>query len=185
MSPTRSAGAGGEPSLLQTLHEDWIAHGRDWTRPGFRAVIAARVGRLQAESPHRTVRALVRSVHRRAYRYIRNHYGIELPHTVRLGRRTIIEHQGGIVVHGYCEIGDECILRQGVTLGNRHVGRPFDAPRVGDRVNIGAGAQILGNVRIGDDVNIGANAVVLIDVPNGCTAVGVPAVIVLSPESRT
>jgi len=90
----------------------------------------------------------------------------------------VIEHQGAIVIHGDAEIGDDCIIRQGVTIGNRYLDRPFDAPRLGARVNVGAGAKILGPVSIGDDVRIGANAVVLSDVPSGATAVGVPAVVV-------
>jgi serine O-acetyltransferase len=72
-------------------------------------------------------------------------------------------------------IGDGCIIRQNVTLGNRHPDRPFDAPVLGRHVNVGAGAVILGNVHIGDRAAIGANAVVLSDVPPGATAVGVPA----------
>jgi serine O-acetyltransferase len=63
-------------------------------------------------------------------------------------------------------------------MGNRYLDRPFDAPKLGDRVNVGAGAKIFGNVTIGDDVNIGANAVVLSDIPSGKTAVGIPAKII-------
>jgi serine O-acetyltransferase len=169
----------GEPiGVCAQIREDWISHGRDWTRPGLRAVVVSRVGRLQVESPHRSVRALARQAHRRLHRWIRNCYGIELPYSVRLGRRVVVEHQGAIVIHGDAEIGDDCVLRQGVTIGNRHPARPLDAPRLGARVNVGAGAQILGAVTIGDDVLIGANAVVLSDLPSGCTAVGIPAVIV-------
>lgn len=164
--------------LWAQTREDWIAHGRDWTRPGFRAVVVCRLGKLQVDSPRRGVRLLVRHLHRALYRRVRNRYGIELPYTVKLGRRAVIEHQGAIVIHGYAEIGDDCIVRQGVTIGNRHIERPFDAPRLGARVNVGAGAQILGAVAVGDDARIGANAVVLRDVPSGATAVGVPAAIV-------
>jgi serine O-acetyltransferase len=119
-------------------------------------------------------------VYRFFYRFVRNVYGIELPYTVKLGRRVIVEHQHGIVVHGGCVIGDDCIIRQGVTLGNRFLDRPFDAPQLGNRVNIGAGAKILGKVQLGDDVNIGANAVVLCDVEAGKTAVGIPAKVIHS-----
>lgn len=164
--------------LCAQLREDWIAHDRDWSRPGFRAVVVCRVGKLQRDSPHRVVRVLARGGYRLAYRHVRNHYGIELPWTVKLGRRTVFEHQGAVVIHGYAEIGDDCIVRQGVTIGNRYTDRPLDAPRLGARVNIGAGAQILGSVSIGDDAKIGANAVVLRDVPDGATAVGVPAAVV-------
>jgi serine O-acetyltransferase len=90
----------------------------------------------------------------------------------------IFEHQGAVVIHGDSVIGDDSIIRQGVTLGNRRMDRPHDAPKLGRRVNVGAGAKILGAVSIGDDAVIGANAVVLEDVPAGALAVGVPARIV-------
>jgi serine O-acetyltransferase len=130
------------------------------------------------------LRAPFSVLYKALYRKVRNVYGIELPYTVELGRRVVIEHQGAIVVHGNCHIGDDSILRQGVTLGNRYLDRPFDAPKLGDRVNVGAGAKILGDVTIGDDAVIGANAVVLSDVPAGQTAVGIPAKIIRS-ESKT
>ena len=112
------------------------------------------------------------------YRKIRNTYGIELPYTVKLGRRVIMEHQHGIIIHGYSTIGEESIIRQGVTLGNRYVDRPLDAPQLGARVNVGAGAKMLGLVTIGDGASIGANAVVIKDIPEGKTAVGIPAKII-------
>ncbi len=164
--------------LVAQLREDWIAHERDWTRPGFRAMTVSRLGKLQRDSPRRSIRVLARLIYHFAYRYVRNRYGIELPWTVRLGRRVVFEHQGAIVVHGYAEIGDDCIVRHGVTIGNRHLDRPLDAPRLGARVNVGAGAQILGDVSIGAGAQIGANAVVLSDVPPGATAVGIPATVV-------
>jgi serine O-acetyltransferase len=129
------------------------------------------------------LRAPLSILYRALFRKIRNSYGIELPYTVQLGRRVIIEHQSGIVIHGYCSIGDDCIIRQGVTMGNRYLDRPFDAPKLGKRVNVGAGAKIFGNVTIGDNVNIGANAVVLSDIPPGKTAVGIPAKILSSKNS--
>ena len=92
-----------------------------------------------------------------------------------LDRRVVIEHQSGIVIHGNCEIGDECVIRQGCTLGNKSLDRPFDAPKLGKRVNVGAGAKILGAVTVGDGATIGANSVVLRDVPAGMIAVGLPA----------
>lgn len=161
--------------LLAQIKEDWIAHGCDWTLPGFRAVAVQRFGAWRMTIKPLIFRAPLSVLYRALYRKIRNGYGIELPYTVQLGRRVIIEHQSGIVIHGYSVIGDDCIIRQGVTLGNRYLDRPFDAPKLGNRVNIGAGAKILGNLTIGDDACIGANAVVLSDIPAGSTAVGIPA----------
>lgn len=167
-------------SLWEQIKEDWTAHGRDWTLPGFQAVAVQRFGVWRMNIQSKVIRAPLSILYRALYRRIRNVYGIELPYTVKLGRRVIIEHQGAIVIHGYCFIGDDCIIRQGVTLGNRYLERPFDAPKLGDRVNIGAGAKILGSVTLGNDVNIGANAVVLSDIPPGETAVGIPAKIIKS-----
>jgi len=96
----------------------------------------------------------------------------------------VIEHQSAIIIHGNCTIGDDCIIRQGVTLGNRYLEKPLESPQLGDRVNVGAGAKILGKVNLGDNVNIGANAVVLSDVPAGKTAVGIPAKILASPNNH-
>lgn len=169
--------------LLAVVYEDFCAHGRDWTRPGFRAVVSHRFGNWRMRIKPKTVRAVFSVLYRFTFRYCRNIYGIELPYSCVLGRRVVFEHQGGIVIHGNCVIGDDCIIRQGVTLGNRTLDKPADAPKLGRRVNIGAGAKVLGAVIIGDDAVIGANAVVLRDVPAGSLAVGVPARIV-TPAQR-
>ncbi|MEM7555060.1 MAG: serine O-acetyltransferase [Cyanobacteria bacterium P01_A01_bin.84] len=165
-------------SLWEQIREDWIAHGRDWTKPGFRAVAVARFGVWRMKVQPKLLRAPLSILYRMLFRKIRNGYGIELPYSVTLGRRVIVEHQSAIVIHGDCVIGDDCIIRQGVTLGNRYLERPLDAPKLGKGVNIGAGAKIFGNVTIGDGANIGANAVVLNNVPSGATAVGIPARII-------
>jgi serine O-acetyltransferase len=168
--------------LWQQIKEDWIAHGSDWTRPGFRAVAVHRFGVWRMKVEPKILRAPFSILYRALFRKVRNTYGIELPYSVQLGRRVIIEHQSAIVIHGDCVIGDDCIIRQGVTMGNRYLERPLDAPKLGTRVNVGAGAKIFGDVTIGDGANIGANAVVLCDVPAGATAVGIPAK-VIAPKS--
>ena len=169
--------------LWQQIKEDWEAHGRDWTLPGFRAVAVQRFGVWRMGIQPKLLRAPFSILYRSLYRKVRNSYGIELPYTVQLGRRVVIEHQGGIVIHGFCQIGDDSIIRQNVTLGIRHLDRLKDAPKLGKRVNVGAGAVVLGDISIGDDVNIGANAVVLSDIPAGQTAVGIPAKII-TPKSQ-
>lgn len=165
------------PSLWQLWREDYATHGRDSTLPGFRALAYHRFGVWRLRVRPRIVRAPLTILYRRLYRRARNRYGIEIPHSVVLGRRVRIEHQGGIVVHGSAVIGDDVIIRQGVTIGNRHLDRPDDAPVIGNRVNIGSGAVILGAITIGDDVAIGSNAVVLDNVPAGSTVVGPRAAI--------
>jgi serine O-acetyltransferase len=170
--------------LWQQIKEDWIAHGRDWTKPGFRAVAVQRFGVWRMKVEPKLLRAPLSILYRSLYRKIRNTYGIDLPYTVKLGRRVVIEHQSAIIIHGYCTIGDDCIIRQGVTLGNRYLDKPLESPQLGDRVNVGAGAKILGQVNLGDNINIGANAVVLSDVPAGKTAVGIPAEILASTNNH-
>lgn len=166
------------PGLIDQIVEDWEAHGRDLTRPGFQALAVHRFGAWRMGIGSRALRAPLSVFYRALYRSVRNLYGIELPYTVRVGRRVVIEHQSGIVVHGNAQIGDDCVIRQDVTIGNRRADRPHDAPRLGNRVSLGAGAKVLGAVQIGDDAQIGANAVVCEDVPAGAVAVGVPARVV-------
>ena len=167
-----------KPSLWRFIREDYIAHGRDWTKPGFRAIAVYRFGVWRMTVRPKLLRAPLSMLYRAMFRHVRNRYGIELPFSATVGRRVIIEHQSCIVIHGNAVIGDDSIIRQGVTLGNRLMEKPFDAPVLGRGVNVGAGAKILGNVRIGDGAAIGANAVVLNDVPAHAAAVGIPARII-------
>lgn len=101
-------------------------------------------------------------------------YGIEIGKDVRLGEGVVFIHTIGNVVGGDAEVGDRVKIMGNVTIGTA---KDNGYPRIGNDVQIGAGARILGPVRIGDGAVIGANAVVLVDVPAGATAVGVPATI--------
>ena len=166
-----------KPSFFQLIKEDWVAHAKDWTRPGFRAVAVCRFGQWMMMIRLFIFRAPCSVLYRIMFRYVRNVYGIELPYTVQLGRRVVFEHQHGIVIHGAVKIGDDCIIRQGVTIGNRYLDKPHDAPWLEQGVNVGAGAVILGKIILGHGASIGANAVVLQDVPSMATVVGNPAVI--------
>jgi len=166
------------PSLLALLREDYVAHGSDGTKPGFRAIAVYRFGVARMQVQSSALRAPLSVLYRFLFRAVRNFYGIELPYTAQIGRRVVFEHQHGIVVHGAVTIGDDCIIRHGVTLGIRNMDKLDEAPILGRGVNVGAGAKILGKVVVGDGADIGANAVVLQDVPAGAIAVGVPATIV-------
>jgi serine O-acetyltransferase len=161
--------------LLAQIQDDWRNHGRDWTKPGFRAIAVHRFGVWRMGINPKPLRAPFSLLYRLLYRRCRNHYGIELPYSVSVGWGVIIEHQGGIVVHGSSVIGDGCVLRQNCTLGIRRMDAIHEAPRLGNSVELGAGAVLLGGVTIGDRARIGANAVVLDDVPEGALAIGVPA----------
>lgn len=100
-----------------------------------------------------------------------------LPYTVPIGRRVRIWHHGGIVIHARA-IGNDVTLRHNTTLGVARAGENWDLPVIGDRVDIGCGGCILGDVRVGDDSVIGASAVVIHDVPARGVAVGAPARVV-------
>lgn len=161
--------------MLALVREDWHSHDRDWTRPGFRTLAVHRFGVWRARLPWKLLRAPLTLIYRHLFRHCRNSYGIELPYSVRVGRGVVIEHQGGIVIHGDAIIGDRCIIRQGCTLGLRRLEDAFAAPVLEEGVQLGAGAVLLGRITIGRGATIGANAVVLEDVPAGALAVGVPA----------
>jgi serine O-acetyltransferase len=105
-------------------------------------------------------------------------YGISIPRTTQIGPGFYIGHFGDIVINGECIIGRDCNISQGVTLGQSNRGPRKGVPVLGDRVYIGPGAKIVGEVQVGSDVAIGANAVVTSDVPNNAVMVGVPARIV-------
>lgn len=167
--------------LRRRIRESWIAHGRAYWSPGFNAVAVHAFGQWRMSIRSRWLRAPLSLLYRVLFRRCCVRYGIELPYTVRLGERVVFEHQQGIVIHGSSVIGDDCIIRHGVTLGNRWLEAPLDAPLLGRRVNVGAGAVILGAVSLGDDVQVGANAVVLDDVPAGATVAG-PKAQVLQPS---
>lgn len=161
--------------LVSVVKEDWEANGRDWTRPGFQALAVHRFGNWRMSVEPKVARAPLSVAYRAAFRFVRNVYGIELPYSATVGRQVVIEHQGGIVVHGDTTIGDQCVLRQGVTLGMKNTHKPFDAPTLGKGVDVGANAVVLGAIVVGDGASVGANSVVLKDVEAGALAVGVPA----------
>lgn len=110
--------------------------------------------------------------------------GIEIHPGARIGRRVFIDHGFGVVVGETAEIGDDCTIYQGVTLGGTRLYKGAKRhPTLGKGVVVGAGAQILGGFTVGDGARIGSNAVVIKPVPAGATAVGNPARIVGHDET--
>ena len=108
--------------------------------------------------------------------------GIEIHPGATIGRRVFIDHGMGIVIGETAEIGDDCTLYHGVTLGGTSWKKGKRHPTLGRGVVIGAGAKVLGPIEIGDGAKIGSNAVVVRDVPADATAVGIPARIVTSED---
>lgn len=101
--------------------------------------------------------------------------GIEIHPGAKLGRRMFIDHGMGVVIGETADVGEDVMLYHGTTLGGVSLSKGKRHPTVGDRVTIGAGAKVLGPISLGDDSQVGANAVVVKDVPDGVTAVGIPA----------
>lgn len=163
-------------SLLQILREDWGTHSHSLTMPGFHALAVHRVSVWGARQPL-LVRLVVSAiVGRLNVLLIRNVYGVEISPTTVIGRRLRIGHHQGVVLGYDSVIGDDCLVRQNVTLGQSNdEGRQDDQPRVGNGVQFGAGATVVGPVRIGDGARIGPGAVVTTHVPAGATAFAAPA----------
>ena len=108
----------------------------------------------------------------------RRRTGIEIHPGATIGKRLVIDHGMGLVIGETAEIGDDCLIFHGVTLGGtgKDVGKRH--PTIGNNVLIGTGAKVLGPITIGDNARVAANSVVLKDIPENCTAVGIPARVV-------
>ena len=137
-------------------------------------MVIYRFGRWRSTIRPRILRVPLSFIYKFLKPFFESLTGIELPCEAIVGKRFRIDHFGGIIISGDAVIGDDCVIRNGVTIGLRHAGQS-GSPIIGNRVDIGAGAKLLGPIRIGDDVSIGANAVVITDVPSNSIAVGIPA----------
>jgi serine O-acetyltransferase len=139
-------------------------------------MIVYRFGRWRYGVRPTLVRKLCSLLYKILFKFVQILTGIELPCEAIVGRNFVIDHFGGIIVSGYARFGDNCRIRNGVVVGLRRIEEPY-APVIGNNVDIGAGAKLLGRIKIGDNSIIGANAVVLDDVPENSVATGVPAII--------
>jgi len=139
--------------------------------PGFHAILLHRVAHaLHRKGLHLSARLLSQLT--------RLLTGIEIHPAAKIGRRFFVDHGTGVVIGETAEIGDDVVLYQGVTLGGTGKERGKRHPTLGNRIVVGAGAQILGSITIGDNVKIGAGSVVIRSVPSNSTVVGVPGRIV-------
>lgn len=159
----------GIKGLMDQIHEDWSVNGQDWTMPGFRAIAVHRFGTWLSGKRGGVLKSCLFVLYHALYRYVRNHYGVEIPLTTIIGRRLWLVHQSGIVFHWKAEIGDDCLIRHNATIGAAYGGQKMlhKGPKLGHRVEVGPGAVIFAGVRIGDEAVIGPNAVVMSDVPAG------------------
>jgi len=144
--------------------------------PGFHAILWHRFA-------HKLYRWRVPLAPRVVSQFNRFLTGIEIHPGATIGRRFFIDHGMGVVIGETAEIGDDVLLYQGVTLGGTGGEKGKRHPTLGNRVVVGTGAKILGNIRIGDNVKIGAGSVVVHSVPDNSTVVGVPGRVVrVRPE---
>lgn len=141
-------------------------------QPGLWAILVYRFGRWTLVCPT-TIRKPMHALYFAAYSIVRLLTGIDIPRGAIIGRGLMIHHFGGIIVHPEARIGARCTMRHGITIGNRR--GEHDIPVIGDDVEIGAGAQILGRVRVSNGVTIGAMSLLLTDVDPGRTVAGIPA----------
>jgi serine O-acetyltransferase len=160
--------------MFEMIREDFRSHGSRWGAQGFWVMAVYRYGRWRYGIPAGLMRKPFSLVYRVLYKGVQIVTGVELPCEATVGRNFVIDHFGGIIVSGYTRFGDNCRIRSGVVIGLSRVDDPC-APVIGNNVDIGAGAKLLGAITIGDNVCIGANAVVNRDIPANSIAVGVPA----------
>jgi serine O-acetyltransferase len=163
-------------AVFENIRADLRAHGGDWGAQGFWALVVYRFGRWRYRVRPVLLRKVMSGLYRLLFKFVQIITGIEFPCEVEIGRNFVIDHFGGIVVSGYAKFGDNCRIRNGVCIGLGRVSDPC-APVIGNNVDIGAGATLLGRITVGDNVLIGANAVVVRDVPANSIAVGNPAVV--------
>lgn len=160
--------------VFRDFKEDWATYGGNLGNRGLWAMAVYRFGQWRYTIKSDLVRKPLSFLYKtlKVLSEIVTH--VELPCEAVVGRRLVIEHAFDIVISGDAVLGDDVILRNGVTIGLRHRGLR-GSPVIGDRCDIGTGAKILGPITIGDDVAIGANAVVITDVPSNSIAIGIPA----------
>lgn len=148
------------------------------TQPSLWAIAIYRFGR-HIDSYPIGIRTVAHVIYFAAYSIVRLITGIDIPRGARIGGGLLIHHFGGIVIHPQAVIGRLCTMRHGVTVGARDATGP---PVIGDRVTLGAYAQVLGAIVLSDDCKVGAMAVVLRDVPRAATVVGNPAYLLNRPK---
>lgn len=139
--------------------------------PGIRATQNHKIAHWCYEHDHKF---LARYISQRT----RHKTGIEIHPGAKIGKRLVIDHGMGIVIGETAEIGDDCLLYQGVTLGGTGKETGKRHPTIGNNVLVGSGAKVLGPFKVGDNSRVAANSVVLREIPENSTAVGSPARVV-------
>jgi len=160
--------------FLRLLHEDFRTHGCSLRAGGFWALAVHRFGNLRMGIASKPLRAPLSLMYRSAHHAVKAFWGIDLPYNVKVGRRLRIDHHGCVIV-GAKVIGDDVWIRHSATIGLSRRTERTAAPTIGNRVEIGPGAAVVGAIHVGDDSYVGANSVLADSVPAGSVALGVPA----------
>jgi len=162
-------------SVLGKIRLDYRCYRRPLISQGFWATAIHRIFYNLRDSKFKTVRIFSRFIHIVFIKFSEVFFGIYIGPGVVLGERFVIEHFGGVVINSKTVIGNGVRIRHGVTIGNKSADLPNDVPTIGNNVEIGCGACVIGKVLVGDGTVIGANSVVTKDTPINSIVAGVPA----------
>jgi len=173
--------------MFDTLRADWKAifrndpAARSWlevlTYAGLHAIIWHRIAHFLWRHGLKFPARLISQINRFMT-------GIEIHPGAKIGKGFFIDHGMGVVIGETAEIGENCLLYHGVTLGGVSLEKKKRHPTLGNNVVVGAGAKVLGAITLGDNVQVGANAVVLKDVPPNSVVVGIPGRVVIQDGRR-
>lgn len=163
-------------TFLRLIQEDFNTHERQFVQ-GFWVLLLHRYGNWRMSIVNRFVRLPFSIIYKIMFPLTEVLCGINLSYTVKVGRRVKLEHFGGMILVPR-SIGDDVTIRQNTTMGIARKSQLNGKPTIEDRVDIGCGVVILGNVTVGHDSVIGANAVVVSNIPPYSLAVGIPAKVI-------
>lgn len=163
-----------EIGLARLIAEDLRTHDNNPFEPGFIAVAVHRFGNWRMDIDRRWLRLPLSAAYKALFTSVKWVWGIDLEYSVKLGRRVRLWHHGGMVL-GAQSIGDDVHIRHNTTMGLLSREDTAAKPIIEDRVDIGSGACILGDVTVGHDSVVGANSVVVRSFPPHTTVFGVPA----------
>lgn len=163
--------------IARRFHSDLRGIFYNFFDGGFWAVVFYRFGRCLFLFKVPVLKYFLRLVSFFVFKLSEIFFSVSLPPSVDIGPGLYIGHTGVLVFHYQVKAGSNFSVSHGVTIGTAALGKK-GVPKIGNNVYIGSGAKVLGNIKIGNNCHIGANAVVVKDLPDNCTAVGVPARIV-------
>ncbi|MFT5521834.1 MAG: serine O-acetyltransferase [Enterobacterales bacterium] len=163
-------------SFVDLVREDFRTHESHFLA-GFWVVLLHRYGNWRMGIRNKVLRLPFSLFYKLLSPIFQFVFGIQLPYTVKLGRRVKIEHFGGMILVAR-EIGDDVTIRQNTTMGIAKKSQLNGKPIIRNGVDIGCGVAILGNVIVGENSVVGANAVVVKDVPPNALVGGVPAKVI-------